>query len=158
MKHQEEFPMSDTNKPEAASMQEQFTNLLENFKIPGVDVRDILDSHKKNIDSLTEASRITAQGATAVFQRQQEILRNALEQAAAMARELAATGSPQEIAAAQQELFKKALETGLANARGLAEMVEKSNREAFEVIQRRMAEGLEEIRRSLPRSKGTPAT
>jgi len=158
MKPQQEFPMSGTNKPEAASMQEQFTKLLENFKIPGVDVRAILDSHKKNFDSLTEAMRITTVGATAVFQRQQEILRNALEQAAAMARDLAATGSPQEVAASQQELFKKALETGLANARELAEMVEKSNREAFEVIQRRMTEGLEEIRRSLPRSKGAAAT
>ena len=150
--------MSDTNKPEAASMQEQFTKLLENFKIPEVDVQAILDSHKKNIDSLAEATRITTQGAAAVYQRQQEILRNALEQAAAMARELAATGSPQEIAAAQQKLFEKAIETGLANARELAEMVEKSNREAFEVIQRRMTEGFEEIRRSLPGSKGAPGT
>ena len=150
--------MSDTNKPEPASMQEQFAKLLENFEIPGVDVRAILDSHKKNIDSLAEATRITTEGAAAVFQRQQEILRNALDQAAAMARELGATGSPQEIAAMQQELFRKALETGLANARELAEMVGKSNREAFEVIQRRVTEGFEEIRRSLPGSKGAAGT
>ncbi len=150
--------MSDTNRPEAASMQEQFTKLLENFKIPGVDLQAILDSHKKNIDALADTTRVATQGATAVVQRQQEILRDALERAAAMARELAATGSPQEIAAAQQELFKKALETGLANARELAEMVEKSNREAFEVIQRRMTEGFETIRRSLPGSKGTART
>ena len=70
-----------------------------------------------------------------------------------MARNLKVTGNPSEAAAAQSELFRKAVEIALANARELAEMVEKSNREAFEVIQRRVSEGLQEIRNAVPGGK-----
>jgi phasin family protein len=105
------------------------------------------------LDSLTQATRIAAEGATAVSKRQLELLQNALQQAAAMAREYKAPGSPGEAAAKQREIFTKAMETAFANARELAQMVEKSNREAFEVIQRRVTEGMEELRKSIGGNK-----
>jgi phasin family protein len=145
--------MSDTSRNPVGSMQEQFSKLLESFQVPGVDLRSVLDSQRKNVEALTQATQIATEGATAVGRRQAEILRSAIEQAATMARNLKVTGNPSEAAAAQSELFRKAVEIALANARELAEMVEKSNREAFEVIQRRVSEGLQEIRNAVPGGK-----
>ena len=131
---------------------EQFTKLLEGFHLPGLDVKALLESQRKNVEALTHATQVAAQGATEVTQKQGEILRRAVEQAMSMAGSLKA-GDAAATAKAQQEFLKKAFETAVANARELAEMVGKSNREAYQVIERRMKESMEELRAAA--TKGT---
>jgi phasin family protein len=48
--------------------------------------------------------------------------------------------------AKQAEYAKLAFEKGVANARELTELVTKANTEAFNVIQKRVAESFEEMR------------
>ena len=86
--------MSDTSRNPVGSMQEQFSKLLESFQVPGVDLRSVLDSQRKNVEALTQATQIATEGATAIGRRQAEILRSAIEQAATMARNLKVTGNP----------------------------------------------------------------
>ena len=150
--------MSDITKPEAASIQERFAKLLADSKMPSLDARTILEIHKKNVDLLSQATRIWREGVTAIRQRQQEILQNALEQAAAIAPERAAAGRPQKSTAAQQKLLKRTRDTELADARELAELAEKANREVAEVIHRQMTAWCEEIGQTLPDNKGGPVT
>jgi phasin family protein len=127
---------------------EQFTKMMESFHVPGMDMKAIMEAQRKNVEALTKATQVATEGATAVTHKQAEIMREALQQATAMVREFKMTGNPAEIAKAQQELVKKAFETAVANARELAEMVGKSNREAFSVIEHRMKESMEELRKS----------
>jgi phasin family protein len=70
-----------------------------------------------------------------------------------MIRDLAVPGSPKETIAKQAEFIKKAFEAAVANARELAEIAEKSNKEAFDIIRRRTSETLEEIRKSVLKKK-----
>ncbi len=51
--------------------------------------------------------------------------------------------------AKQVEVVKHTFETALAHARELTKIVEKSNREVFDVIRRRAAETLDELSKSL---------
>jgi phasin family protein len=134
---------------ETASPMEQFSTFIRGLKLPGVDVNEILASQKKNIEAFTKAMQTATEGAGAVARRQAEILRTAFEQITTMMREMTVPGNPKETVAKQAEFVKKAFETAMANARELAEMVEKSNREAFEVIRRRTSESLDEIRKSV---------
>lgn len=152
---EEEDPMDKSNKsePETISPTEQFSKFIRTLKLPGVDVNEILESQKKNIEAFTKLMQTATEGAGAVARRQAEILRAALEQSAAMFRDLTVPGDAKETIAKQAELIKKAFETAVANARELAEMVEKSNKEAFEVIRRRTSESLDEIRKSLLKKK-----
>lgn len=147
--------MDESNKPEtgSASPMEQFSSFVRGLKLPGVEVNDILASQKKNIEAFTKAMHAATEGAGMVARRQAEILRSALEQTMEMIRELTVAGNPKETAAKQVELVKKAFETATANARALAEAVETSNKEAFEVIRRRTSETLDEIRKSLLKKK-----
>jgi len=147
--------MDQTNKPETetTSPTEQFSTFIRGLKLPGVDVNEFLASQKKNIEAFTKAINMATEGAGAVARRQAEILRAALEQSTAMIRELTSPGNPKETVARQVELLKKTFETAVANARELAEIVEKSNKEAFDVIRRRTSESLEEIRKSLLKKK-----
>ncbi len=150
--------MVEDPKPTAAPVTEQFTQMMERFQIPGVDVRALIENQRKDLDALARATQVATEGATSVSRRQAEILRGAIEQASSMVRDFKTTGNPGEMAAAQQKLVAEAFETGLANARELAEMVEKSNREAFEVIQRRTRESIEELRGSALGSKAAKPT
>jgi phasin family protein len=147
--------MDESHKAETGtpSATEQFTSFIRGLKLPGVEVNEILASQRKNIEAFTKAMHAATEGAGTVARRQAELLRTALEQTTEMVRELTVPGNPKETAAKQVELVKKAFETATANARALAEVVEKSNREAFEVIRRRTSETLDEIRKSLLKKK-----
>lgn len=145
--------MAGDPKPMQAPVTEQFAQMMERFRIPGVDVRALVENQRKNLDALAKATQVATEGATAVSHRQAEILQSAVEQASSMVRDFKVTGSPGETAAAQQKLVNEALATALTNAHELAEMIEKANREAFEVIQRRTKASIEELRASALGSK-----
>jgi phasin family protein len=116
------------------------------FSFPGLDVESIVASQRKNLEALTQANQLAVEGVQAIARRQVEIARQAVDEASAAFRELAQPGAPEERLAKNVEFAKHAFEKGLANAKELAELVTKANSEAFEVIQKRVAESLEEIR------------
>lgn len=147
--------MDDGKKsvPETASPTEQFSAFIRGLKLPGVDMSELLASQKKNMEAFARAMQMATEGAGAVARRQAEILRTAFEQSTAMFRDLTVPGDPKETIAKQAELVRKTFDTAVANARELAEMVEKSNKEAFDVIRQRTSEALDEIRKSLVKKK-----
>jgi phasin family protein len=124
------------------TVREQTVKMMENFKIPGVDIQALVDDQRKNIDAMTKAVRIASEGAAAVSQRQLEIFQTTSEQLSAMFRDLKMTREQ------QTELAKKAFQTALENARELAEMSAKASNDAFAVMKQRMAESLEEMRKA----------
>ena len=122
------------------------TKMLGDVKIPGFDMQAIMDAQRKNIEALTAANQTAVQGMQAVAQRQAEILSQAMNEVSSMAQQLSSAGNPQEMTAKQAELVRKAFEQALANARELAEMVSKSNPEAFAIINKRVTESLQELK------------
>ena len=122
------------------------TKLLSDVKIPGFDMDAIMAAQRKNIEALTAANRAAVQGMQAVAQRQAEILSQAMNEVSSIAQQLSAAGNPQEMTTKQAELARKAFEQALANMRELAEMVSKSNTEAFAIINQRVTESLQELK------------
>lgn len=116
------------------------------FTFPGLDVESLVATQRKNIEALTQANQLAVEGVQAVARRQVEIARQAVDEASAALREWSQPGAPEERIAKNVELAKQAFEKGVANARELAELVAKANSEAFNVIQKRVAEGFEELR------------
>jgi len=125
------------------AMREQTAKMMENFKLPGVDVQALIEDQRKNIDAVAKAMRIASEGATAVSQRQLEIFQSTSEQLSAMFRDFKMTREQ------QSELAKKAFQTALDNTRELAEMSTKASNEAFAVMKQRMSESLEEMRKAI---------
>ena len=123
------------------------SKMLGDIKIPGFDMTAMLDAQRKNIEALTAANQAAVQGMQAVAQRQAEILSQAMGEVSSVAQQLASAGNnPQEMTAKQAELARKAFEQALANMRELAEMVSKSNTEAFAIINKRVTESLQELK------------
>jgi phasin family protein len=122
------------------------TKLLGDVKIPGFDMDTIMAAQRKNIEALTAANQAAVQGMQAVAQRQAEILSQAMNEVSSIAQQLSTAGNPQEMTTKQTELARKAFEQALANMRELAEMVSKSNTEAFAIINKRVTESLQELK------------
>ena len=123
------------------------TKMLGDVKIPGFDMEAIMGAQRKNIEALTAANQTAVQGMQAVAQRQAEILSQAMNEVSSIAQQLAGNASnPQEMTTKQAELARKGFEQALSNMRELAEMVSKSNTDAFAIINKRVTESLQELK------------
>ncbi|HXP97228.1 MAG TPA: phasin family protein [Telmatospirillum sp.] len=129
------------------------SKFIGDFKVPGLDVESLVASQRKNIEALTQANKLAFEGVQAVFKRQVEILRQTLEESSTVAKELVEVGTPQEKAIRQTELAKDAFERALSNSRELAEIIAKSNSEAFELLNKRFTQVLDEVKDGIGKTK-----
>ena len=116
-----------------------FTKLLESYKIPGVNFSELVDHERKNIEALAKANKIAFEGWQALVRRQSEILQETMKEAIANARK-------QDAAKQRMDLAKQGFEKALDHMRELAEMATKSQKEAFEVVRRRVDENMERLK------------
>jgi phasin family protein len=122
------------------------TRILEQFKIPGIDMQAILEARRKDLEALAQANQIAYDNMQALARREAEILTQTMaEWQGAMAG--MAGKSPAEVAAKGTELAAQAFGRALANMRELAEMATKSQAQTYEVLNRRFQENLEELRK-----------
>lgn len=119
---------------------------LGDFKVPGMDIDTLVSSQRKNIDALTQANKLAYDGLQAVVKRQAEILRQTVDEIAQATKDITEPGNPQDKAAKQAELAKESFERALANLRELSEMVAKANTEAFDLLNKRFSQNLDEVR------------
>ena len=112
-----------------------FSKLMKDFKLPGVDIATIMEREKKNIQALTEANRVAFEGWQALVRRQAEILQESIKQA---------VGSLQgeDVGTKRMDVASNAFEIALSNMRELAELAVKSQKEAFDIIRKRVEENL----------------
>src|SRR3546814_8324305 len=92
------------------------------------------------------SSDVCSSDLQAIAKRQAEILRQTVEELQKNVQSLMENGAPEAKVAKGTELTKTAFEKAISNMKELSEMVAKSNGEAFDVINRRVAESLDEIR------------
>lgn len=122
-----------------------FTKVWADFPIPALDADVIVAAHQRNLEALSAAGRVAVEGMQAVTRRQAEIVRDAMEQTAAAAQELAKPAKPEDKLVQQAKFAKAALQTGLDNARELTGLAAKAANEAVDVVNRRFVEGLDEF-------------
>lgn len=134
-------------------MMEQLANIMQEYKIPGLDSSAILESSRKNVEAVIAANRQAVEGLQAVVNRQGEMLRETANEAASVLKQLSSGDNPSEVVSKQMELVKPALERVLANARELAEMVQQSNTETFDIVKKRFEESLSEFKSAVQNQK-----
>ncbi len=122
------------------------TKMMADFRMPGVDVDGLMASQKKNLEALTTANRLVVEGMQAIARRQTEIFRQMMEESTSAMKGMMSGGSKEDAAAKQADMAKDAFQRAVTNMRELAEMIAKSNGEAFDIINRRVSESLDEIK------------
>ena len=134
-------------------LENDFTKIFSEFKVPGFDIQSLVATQRRNIEAVSHANQLAIEGVQAVMRRQGEILRQMVEESTSSLKDLMATGAPEAKIAQQTDLVKSAFEKALANLRELTEMVANSNTEAADVLTKRIGESLTELKTSLQRTK-----
>ena len=116
-----------------------FTKLMSQFQLPGVDFTALVDRERKNIEALTKANRIAFEGWQRLVRRQAEMLQETMKK-------VIADAGQQDAKKKRADFAKEGFEKALANMRELAEMTTQSQKEAFDVVRKRIEENMEGIR------------
>jgi phasin family protein len=132
-----------------------FTKMMEQFRLPGVDMSAVIEARRKDIEALTEANKLAYEGIQAMVQKQQEIFARTMQQLQSAAQQYSTAGSPAEAMARHSEFVQQSLHQALANMRELAETAQKAQAEALAVIGKRAEQNVKEAGELLqPKSNG----
>lgn len=118
-----------------------FADLFKN----NFDFNQLLSTQRRNIEALSEVNQTIVESAQAISRRQAEVIRENVENALKASKDLMTGGSPETSLTKQGELAKEFFENALANLREITETATKSGFEAFDVLNKRAAETIEEF-------------
>ena len=134
------------NQTTSTNLFGDIVKLLEQYKLPGIDVAAIVDMRRKDIEALMTANRVALEGAQSVGQKQVEILRSTLDQLSSLIQQATASGSMTEKTTKTGELVQQVLQRALENMRELAETAYKSQSDTYAVLTKRIQENLDEAK------------
>jgi phasin family protein len=129
------------------------TKIMSDMKFPAVPFEALVESQRKNIEAFTAANQTAYNGLQAVMQRQAEVLRTSFEDMNASFTDLFSASSPEEKATKHADMLKASYEKAIANGRQILDMVARNNGEAFDVINKRVTESLDEIKGLVAKAK-----
>ena len=122
----------------------EYTKLISQFKLPGVDVSAFLESRRKDVEALTEANMTALAGVQQLGQKQADILRSKMNELQSLVTRLSTPGS--EGAASAGEGVKDALQKAFVDMQELADAAYRAQTDSIAVVTKRFAEHVEEIK------------
>ena len=129
----------------SSSLFGDFSKLIGQFKLPGIDLDAILEGRRKDIEALAAANQSALEGIQSLSKKQAEILLITLDELQSLVKHR--TSSEDATASAStSEAVKHALERAFANMRELAEVAYKGQSEAFAIISQRIRENIQELK------------
>jgi phasin family protein len=120
----------------------EIATLIEQFRIPGVDLPRVIESQRHDIEALTKANVAAYAGMQELARRQTEILQETMAEWQAAMTQVAAEDAARVAVGAQ-----RVLASAFSSLRDLAEMTARSQTQAWEAVQQRFQDNLGELRR-----------
>ncbi|VTU24764.1 MULTISPECIES: phasin family protein [unclassified Variovorax] len=118
------------------------TKIIEQFKVPGIDMAAIAEARRKDIQALVDANKAAYEGMQALSRKQADMLTQTLQGIQEVAGG-AGFGDPSK----QTELVRKAFEKTLADMKELAELARNSQADAMSHVTQRAAEHMQELKK-----------
>jgi phasin family protein len=117
------------------------TKIIEQFKLPGIDLSALMAGRRKDIETLMEVNKIALESSQTMAQRQVEILQKTMQELT----QTVTSGKPLENPAKQGELVQHAVEKAIAYMLELAEVARKAQTDALDVINKRAQQNIQEL-------------
>lgn len=140
-------PARKSTRAVGASAKGGTARTVEKSKLPGINLKAILASQRKDLEALAQANREVYEGMKALAKRNNEMLRESLAQWRVAMRESRGKGALSRQAAIAQKGMKRAV----ANFRELAGMEAATRRKAWKVLQDRFQENRANLQKLLRR-------
>ncbi|MCL5778436.1 TIGR01841 family phasin [Limibaculum sp. FT325] len=143
----DKFPFSfDAEKMGELFKLPEFDKMFDASKLPAVDVEAVVAAQQKNIAALVEANKVAIAGYQEIFKRQVALV----EEGVAVLKDQMAEFQGQPVTADQTarniETAKAAIEKAMADVKELADLAQKANTEAFEIVKARFEEAVAEFK------------
>jgi len=141
--------MSSSNTPGGwPSGDMDFSKFFAELRMPtGASMESLVAAQRRNLEVLAAANKVAMEGAQAFARRNMEIMQASLADLTETISSLASAMPPQEKAAKSAELIKRSYERAVANMKELSDLIQKSNGEAMEMLNKRFAEAVDEVKR-----------
>ena len=119
------------------------TKMLEQFKVPGVDMSALVESRRKDIEAIVDANKTAYESMQQLARKQTEMLTRAMQDI----QEAASAGISDP--SKQTEVARNACLKALDDIKDLAEIARKSQADAMENITQRANAHMDEIKKML---------
>ncbi|MGF6732027.1 phasin family protein [Paraburkholderia youngii] len=129
----------------------EYTKVLGQFKLPGVDVAAILEARRKDIEALAQANSAALAGVQSLGLKQAEILRTTMTELQSLVAKLGAQGAAP--GANAGEVVQQALHKALVDMQELADTAYRAQSDSIAVVTKRVAEHVEELKALLQPKK-----
>ncbi|MFN3701347.1 MAG: phasin family protein [Alphaproteobacteria bacterium] len=147
--------MSTNNPFTQFFSQNDFTKAFEQYQTLPFDLKEIMESHRKNMQAFSEAQQLAMESMQAVAQRQTEIMAQMIQDNSALAKEMMSEGSPEQKLAKNADLLKKFYEKNSTNFQELGDMISKSNIAAGKVLNKRVSASMGELKTAIEKGAGS---
>lgn len=136
---------------DAEKMKELFqvpdlNGMFDPSKVPGVDMETMVGAYQKNVAALVEANKAAMSGYQELYKRQVALAEESLAKAKDQILEMQNQPASPDQTAKNIEAAKAQVEKVMADIRELAEMAQKANTEAFNIIKARFDEAMAEAK------------
>jgi len=129
-----ELPVVDLNK------------MMDQLKLPNIDLQAIMEGRRKDLEAIVKANEVALNGIKSVADKQAEMLQTVLGEIGTKLKSMAQDGSP---SAKATEMAQQTIEKALGAMRTLAEANGQSQAQVLDVINTRVQQSIDEIRKTL---------
>ncbi|MGE3714632.1 MAG: phasin family protein, partial [Alphaproteobacteria bacterium] len=109
------------------------------------DFNQLLTTQRRNMEAFATANQTVVESAQAISRRQAEVARDSVEHVLQASKEMMNGSSPESSMAKHADFTRDMFENSLSHMREMVEMATKCSFEAFDVLNKRAAESLEEF-------------
>ena len=129
------------------------SKMFDGLRMPAMPDMDLmLGAYRRNLEALSAANRVALEGAQQIARRNMEIMQQTMGEMTDAMRGLSAAESPQDRASKQAEMLNAAYERAVGHMKELADLIQRSNGEALDVLNQRFAEAMNEARTMVDKS------
>ena len=125
------------------------TTMLEQFKIPGIDMTTFVDARRKDVEALVEANKASYEAMQGLARTQTEMLTQAMQSIQESTKGLASGQGGMPDATKQAEAVRVAWAKMLSDMTSLAEMAHKAQADVLARLTAKAQENMEEFQQML---------
>ncbi len=122
------------------------TKMMEQFKMPGIDMAAIVEARRKDIAALTEANKAAFDSMQALAKKQSEMMTEAMQGMQAAAKSMLG-GTDKPDAGKQTEVVRQGFEKALADMKELADMARHAQSDAMAHLTQRATQQMQDMKK-----------
>lgn len=125
----------------------QLQRNMERYTVGGFQLADLMQNQRKNLEALMEANRILFTSTQQLLQRQNELLNQAGQEAAAAASALAAGSDLKELPQRQVQMLTEHYSRSVTTLQEATDMIIRAQQQAMQVLDQRWQEHIQELQK-----------